>query len=161
MKQHPVFYKQVNQLRKKKKCFFENSLEIDSTKRCLDYLNSIADAIPDMKEFLIKLFNQYPSIRFAVDIVNYSSIKCLQADELVLFFLQLDQHINAIQFVEQLIEEKGSKCEKEEAEKLQTCFDLLKKYSYLVDEKVIQSQTFSYVNKNTTNSLGIHSIEFR
>ena len=92
-----------------------------------------------MKEFLMRLFNQYPTIRFAVDIVKYSSIKHLQADELVLLFLQLDQHIHAIQFVEQLIDEKGTNCDKGEADKLQTCFDLLKKYSYLVDEKVSQS----------------------
>ena len=89
-----------------------------------------------MKDFLTKLFNQYPSVKFAVDIINYIPIKYLQADELVLLFLQLDQHLNAIQFVEQLIQEKGANCEKEEAEKLQTCFDLLKKYSYLAVNKV-------------------------
>lgn len=47
----------------------------------------------------------------------------------------MDQHFNGIQFVERLIEDKGPTCEKEEAEKLKTCFDLLKKYSYLVDDK--------------------------
>jgi hypothetical protein len=94
-----------------------------------------------MKDFLINLFNQYPSVKFAVDIINYLPKKYLQADELVLLFLQLDQHLNAIQFVEQLIQEKGADCEKEEAEKLQTCFDLLKKYSYLVDDKVYNKES--------------------
>jgi hypothetical protein len=111
-------------------------LQAGSSKRCLNYLISISDSISPMKDFLTRLFNEYPSIKFAVDIVSYPTKKYLQADELVLFFLQLDQHLNAIQFVEQLIQEKGPDCEKEEAEKLQTCFDLLKKYSYLVDDKV-------------------------
>lgn len=140
------------------KTFF---FRLDSTKRCLDYLNSISDSIPDMKDFLIKLFNQYSSIRFAVDIVNYSSIKYLQADELVLLFLQLDQHINAIQFVEQLLEEKGSHCEKEEAEKLQTCFDLLKKYSYLVDEKSIPSNPDENPSPNETEEDLAHRLTRR
>jgi len=94
-----------------------------------------------MKDLLIKLFNQYPSVKFAVDIINYASTKYFNADELVLLFLQLDQHLNAIQFVEQLIQAKGTNCEKEEAEKLQTCFDILKKYSYLVDDKVYDKQS--------------------
>lgn len=89
-----------------------------------------------MHDLLIKLFNEYPSVKFAVDIVNYAQIKYLPVDEIVLLFLQLDQHVNAIQFVEQLIQEKGNSYEKQEAEKLQTCFDLLKKYSYLADDKV-------------------------
>ncbi len=109
---------------------------LDSSKRCLDYLISVSDSILSMKDLLIKLFNQYPSVKFAVDIINYASTKYFNADELVLLFLQLDQHLNAIQFVEQLIQAKGTNCEKEEAEKLQTCFDILKKYSYLVDDKV-------------------------
>lgn len=102
----------------------------------MDYLLSLSDTVASKKDFLTKLFNQYSSVKFAVDIVNYASIKYLQADELVLLFLQLDQHLNAIHFVEQLIHEKGANCEREEADKLQTCFDILKKYSYLVDEKV-------------------------
>lgn len=109
---------------------------IDSSKRCLDYLISVSDSIESMKDFLIKLFNQYPSVKFAVDIINYASIKYFHADELVLLFLQLDQHLNAIQFVEQLMEEQNESSTKEEAEKLQTCFDILKKYSYLIDDKV-------------------------
>jgi hypothetical protein len=101
-----------------------------------------------MKDLLTKLFNQYPSVKFAVDIINYGSIKYLQADELVLLFLQLDQHLNAIQFVEQLIQAKGTNCEKEEAEKLQTCFDILKKYSYLVDDKVNDKKNLLYFLHN-------------
>jgi len=108
---------------------------LDSSKRCLDYLISVADSIPSMKDFLTKLFNQYPSVKFAVDIIKYASTKYLQADELVLFFLQLDQHLNAIQFVEQLMEEKQTMSEAE-TEKLRRCFDILKKYSYLADDKV-------------------------
>jgi hypothetical protein len=97
-----------------------------------------------MKELLIKLFNQYPSIKFAVDIINYASRKYFHADELVLLFLQLDQHLNAIQFVEQLIQEKGTHYEKEEAEKLQTCFDILKKYSYLMEDKVYDKEFYLF-----------------
>lgn len=134
---------------------------LDSTKRCLSYLNSVADSISSMKDFLMKLFNQYPSVKFAVDIINYSSIKYFQADELVLAFLQLDQHLNAIQFVEQLIEEKGNHCEKEEAEKLHTCFDLLKKYSYLVDDKVVPSNTDENVNPNESEENLAHRLTER
>ncbi|UJR30025.1 hypothetical protein I4U23_017570 [Adineta vaga] len=108
-------------------------LQTGSSKRCMDYLISNVDSIPNMKDVLIKLFNQHPSIKFGVDIVKHASTKYLQADELVLLFLQLDQHINAIQFVEQLMEEKDSTCECEK-EKLQRCFDILKKYSYLADK---------------------------
>ncbi len=111
------------------------NFSLDSSKRCLDYLISVADSIPCMKDFLTKLFNQYPSVKFAVDIIKYGSTRCLQADELVLFFLQLDQHLNAIQFVEQLMQEKQTMSEAE-TEKLQRCFDILKKYSYLADDKV-------------------------
>ncbi|CAF3911057.1 unnamed protein product, partial [Rotaria sp. Silwood1] len=77
--------------------------------------------------------------------------KYIQADELVLLFLQLDQHLNAIQFVEQLIQEKGTNCEKEEAEKLQTCFDLLKKYSYLASDKTSSS---SVITQDENPNLG-------
>lgn len=98
---------------------------------------SVSKSISSMREFITKLFNEYPSVQFAVDIINYAPTRYIQTDELVLLFLQLDQHLSAIQFVEQLIQEKGTTCEKQEAEKLQTCFDLLKKYSYLVDDKVI------------------------
>lgn len=111
-------------------------MPLDSSKRCLDYLISVSDSMPSMRDLLTQLFNEYPSVKFAVDIVNYPPEKYLQADEIVLLFLQLDQHVNAIQFVEQLIKEKGENCEKQEAEKLQTCFDLLKKYSYLAGDKV-------------------------
>jgi hypothetical protein len=83
-----------------------------------------------MKYLLIKLFNQYPSVKFAVDINNYIPLKHFQADELVLLFLRIDQHVNAIQLVEQLIQDKGANCKKEEIDKLQTCLDLLNKYSY-------------------------------
>lgn len=121
------------------------SFLLDSSKRCLDYLISVCDSIVSMKDLLIKLFNQYPSVKFAVDIINYASIKYFHADELVLLFLQLDQYLNAVQFVEQLMEEKGSNCEKKEAEKLQTCFDILKKYSYLMDEKVYYKNLFDKV----------------
>ena len=114
-----------------------------------------------MKDFLSKLFNQYPSVKFAVDIINYSPIKYFQADELVLAFLQLDQHLNAIQFVEQLIEEKGHNCEKEEAEKLHTCFDLLKKYSYLVDDKVVPSNSDENVNPNESEEDLAHRLTQR
>ncbi|CAF1013438.1 unnamed protein product [Rotaria sordida] len=130
-------YRQVNAYYEVASCL----LQTDSSKRCLDYLISIDESIPSMQDLLTKLFNQYPSIKFAVDIVNYAPKKYLQADELVLLFLQLDQHVNAIQFVEQLIQEKGTNCEKEEAEKLQTCFDLLKKYSYLAYDKASSSAT--------------------
>lgn len=109
-------------------------LHLDSTKRCIDYLVSISQTISPMKEFLTKLFHEYPSVKFAVDIIRTTSNQYFQADEIVLFFLQLDQHLNAIQFVEKLLEEKGSNCEKHEADKLKTCFDLLKKYSYLANE---------------------------
>ncbi|CAF3689467.1 unnamed protein product [Rotaria sp. Silwood1] len=126
-------------------------LQTDSSKRCLDYLISVADSIPSMQDLLIKLFNQYPSVKFAVDIVNYAPKKYIQADELVLLFLQLDQHLNAIQFVEQLIQEKGTNCEKEEAEKLQTCFDLLKKYSYLASDKTSSS---SVITQDENPNLG-------
>ena len=92
-----------------------------------------------MKEFLLKLFHQYPSVKFAVDLMSYGSEKYFQIDELVLLFLQLDQHLHAIEFIDQLVEEKHSNFDKEEAEKLQICSDILKKYSYLADEKVIRS----------------------
>jgi hypothetical protein len=98
-----------------------------------------------MKDLLTRLFNQYSSVKFAVDIMNYIKTKYFLADELVLLFLQLDQHVNAIQFVEQLIQEKGTNFEKEEAEKLHTCFDLLKKYSYLVDDKVYHKELGLFV----------------
>lgn len=114
-----------------------------------------------MKDFLMKLFNQYPSVKFAVDMINYSSIQYFQADELVLAFLQLDQHLNAIQFIEQLIEERGKNCEKEEAEKLQTCFDLLKKYSYLVDDKVVPSTTDENLTPNVNEEDLAHELTQR
>ena len=116
--------------------FYDLIFSLGSSKRCLDYLLSVANLIPSMKDLLTKLFNEYPCVKFAVDIINYTSMRYLQADELVLLFLQLDQHLNAIQFVEQLIQEKGANYEKQEIEKLQTCFDLLKKYSYLVNDEV-------------------------
>ncbi|CAF3312584.1 unnamed protein product [Rotaria socialis] len=127
-------------------------LQTESSKRCLDYLTSVANLIPSLPDLLTKLFDQYPSVKFAVDIVNYTPEKYLQADELVLLFLQLDQHVNAIQFVEQLIQEKGKNCEKQEAEKLQTCFDLLKKYSYLADDKTSSSSSSSPITNADEHS---------
>ncbi len=147
MKLLPVFYKQVNG--RNDYSLWQNFL-LDSSKRCLDYLISISHSIDSTKDLLIKLFNQYPSVKFAIDITKYASIKYLHGDELVLLFLQLDQYLNAVQFVEQLIQEKGANYEKEEAEKLQTCFDILKKYSYLVDEKVCWKKSylfFVYIKK--------------
>ena len=109
---------------------------LDSSKRCLDYLSSVSGSISSMKDLLSQLFHRFPSVKFAVDLMNYIPVKHFQADELVLFFLHLDQHRNAIQFVEQLMHSEGAQSGKEEANKLQTCFDLLRKYSYLVDDKV-------------------------
>ncbi|CAF0760088.1 unnamed protein product [Adineta steineri] len=109
-------------------------LQAGSSKRCLDYLISIIDFNPNIKDTIIQLFNQYPSVKFAVDIVKTAPNGYLQADEIVLLFLQLDQHLNAMQFVEQLMQEKDTMC-KTETDKLQTCFDILKKYSHLADNK--------------------------
>ncbi|CAF1348353.1 unnamed protein product [Adineta ricciae] len=109
-------------------------LQKGSSKRCLDYLIANANSIPNMKDTLTELFHQHPSIKFAIDIVKNASMTYLQGDELVLLFLQLDQHFNAIQFVEQLMQEKEVVCEIEK-EKLQRCFDILKKYSYLAEDK--------------------------
>ena len=89
-----------------------------------------------MKDLLSQLFHRCPSVKFALDLMNYFPVKHFQADELVLFFLQLDQHLNAIQFVEQLMQREGTRSGEDEANKLQTSFDLLRKYSYLVDGKV-------------------------
>ncbi|CAF1130451.1 unnamed protein product [Adineta ricciae] len=107
---------------------------IGSSKRCLDYLIANANSIPNMKDTLTELFHQHPSIKFAIDIVKNAPMTYLQGDELVLLFLQLDQHFNAIQFVEQLMQEKEVVCEIEK-EKLQRCFDILQKYSYLAEDK--------------------------
>ena len=97
---------------------------------------SISESISTTKDNLTKLFHEYPSVTFAVNIIKYSSNKYFQADELVLFFLQLDQHMNAMEFVEILLKDNEMNSEKEQAEKLKTCFDLLKKYSYLANNHV-------------------------
>lgn len=90
-----------------------------------------------MKDLLLKLFTHYPSVKFAVDLMTNPSMKCFQADELVLLFLEFDQHFNAILFIDQLIQLNQSNSNKDdEREKLQICSDILKKYSYLADEKV-------------------------
>lgn len=104
----------------------------------MDYLISVADALPNVKDVLIKLFQQYPSVRFGVDIVKNASTTHIQADELVLLFLQLDQHLSAVQLVEHLLHNNETTCEMEK-QKLHRCFDILKKYAYLADDKVSTS----------------------
>jgi len=63
-------------------------------------------------------------------------MKYFQIDEIVLLFLEFDQHFNAILFIDQLIEQNQSNSNKNECDKLRICSDILKKYSYLADEKV-------------------------
>lgn len=107
-----------------------------SSKRCVDFLLSLNEPVASTKESLTKLFNLNPSVDFALNIMKSSSTKYFQADEIVLLFLQVDQHLNGIRFVEELMNEPEFSSEKEQIDKLKTSFDLLKKYSFLVEEKV-------------------------
>jgi hypothetical protein len=109
---------------------------LGSSKQCVDYLLSASDSIVSMKELLVTLFHRHPSVNFAVDIVTHASNRYVQVDELVLLFLELDQHAEAVEFVERLMNDRAARCHTEDAVKLKLSYDLLKKYSYLADEQV-------------------------
>ncbi|CAF1121622.1 unnamed protein product [Didymodactylos carnosus] len=121
-------------------------LQTGSSKRCIDYLEDVGES---SNEQILKLFNLYPSVKFAVDMMNMKS-NMFNAEELVLLFIQTDKHWNAIKFLQALIEQqkhiiqtetnKENHTKNEEyLVKLKKSFEMLKKWSYLADDNESKS----------------------